>query len=141
MMPIIKPANDKAFAENIILRNMSAYYKQLDMRWDTDLFDKQWRELDSYELFINASRVGLLCVNHDESAYYIRELQIDQKWQRNGFGTAAIRYTEEIAQQAGIHLLRLRVFYINPAVALYERMGFRTRKTEDNTHYMERCIL
>ncbi|MBT2787752.1 MULTISPECIES: GNAT family N-acetyltransferase [unclassified Halomonas] len=133
MTPIIKPTNDKAFAENIILRNMSAYYKQLDMRWDTDLFDKQWRELDSYELVINASRVGLLCVNHDESAYYIRELQIDQKWQRNGFGTAAIRYTEEIAQQAGIHLLRLRVFYINPAVALYERMGFRTRKTEDNT--------
>ncbi|EHJ92616.1 hypothetical protein KUC_2573 [Vreelandella boliviensis LC1] len=141
MTPIIQPTNDKAFAENIILQNMSAYYKQLDMRWDTALFAKQWGELDSYELVINASRVGLLCLNHDESAYYIRELQIDQKWQRNGFGTAAIRYTEEIAQQAGIHLLRLRVFCINPAIALYERMGFRICKTEDNTHYMERCIL
>ncbi|MDQ7734939.1 GNAT family N-acetyltransferase [Halomonas sp. SpR1] len=141
MTPIIQPTNDKAFAEKIILQNMSAYYKQLDMRWNTALFAKQWSELDSYELVINASRVGLLCVNHDENAYYIRELQIDQKWQRHGLGTAAIRYTEEMAKQTGIHLLRLRVFCINPAVTLYERMGFRTRKTEDNTHYMERCIL
>jgi len=140
MTPIIRSTNDKAFAENIIILNMSAYYEQLDMRWDTALFDKQWNELDSYELVINASPVGLLCINHDETAYYIRELQIDQKWQRQGLGTAAIRYTEEIAQQAGIHLLRLRVFCINPAIALYERMGFRVRKTEGGTHYMEKRI-
>tara|TARA_R110000850_G_scaffold240593_1_gene365117 strand:- start:184 stop:618 length:435 start_codon:yes stop_codon:yes gene_type:complete len=141
MSPIIRPTDDKAFAENIIIQNMSAYYNQLDMRWDTALFAKQWDELDSYELVINASRVGLLCINHDEVAYYIRELQIDQKWQRQGVGTAAIRYTEEIAKQAGIHLLRLRVFCINPASALYERMGFHVRKTEGGTHYMERRIL
>lgn len=141
MTPIIRPTNDKTFAEKLIRQNMSIYYKQLDMRWDTALFDKQWHELDSYELVINASRVGLLCINYDENAYYIRELQIDQKWQRQGLGTAAIRYTEEIAQQAGIRLLRLRVFCINPAIALYERMGFRVCKKEGGTHYMERSIL
>ena len=141
MSPIIRPTDDKAFAENIIIQNMSAYYNQLDMRWDTALFAKQWGELDSYELIINASRVGLLCINNDENVYYIRELQIDHKWQRQGLGTTAIRYTEEMAKQAGIHLLRLRVFCINPASALYERMGFCVRKTEGVTHYMERRIL
>ena len=140
MTPIIRPTNDKAFVENIIIQNMSAYYEQLDMRWDTALFDKQWNELDSYELVINASPVGLLCINHDEAAYYIRELQIDHMWRRQGLGTAAIRHTKEIAQQSGIRLLRLRVFCINPAIALYERMGFRICKTEDNTHYMQRRI-
>lgn len=140
MTPIFRPTNDKAFAESIIIQNMSAYYQQLDMHWDTTLFDKQWGELESYELVINASRVGLLCINHDEAAYYIRELQIEQKWRRQGLGTAAIRYTEEIAQQAGIRLLRLRVFCINPAIALYERMGFRVRKTEGRTYYMEKRI-
>ncbi|MEX2365743.1 MAG: GNAT family N-acetyltransferase [Pseudohongiellaceae bacterium] len=137
----IRPTNDKAFAENIIIQNMSAYYKQLDMRWDTALFDKQWGELDSYELVINASRVGLLCINHDENAYYIRELQIDPRWQRQGLGTAAIRYAKDIALQSSIPLLRLRVFCINPAIALYGRMGFRICKTEGDTHYMERRIL
>lgn len=140
MTPIIRPTNDKTFAESIIIQNMSAYYNQLDMRWDTALFAKQWGELDSYELVINASRVGLLCINHDENAYYIRELQIDHKWQRQGLGTTAIRYTEEMAKQAGIHLLRLRVFCINPAIALYERMGFQVLRTEEGIHFMERSI-
>lgn len=140
MSPIIRPTDDKAFAESIILKNMSAYYNQLNMRWDTALFAKQWDELDSYELIIDASRVGLLCINYDENAYYIRELQIDHKWQRQGLGTKAIRYTEEMAKQADIRLLRLRVFCINPAITLYQRMGFRICKTEHNTYSMERCI-
>tara|TARA_R110000824_G_scaffold50961_1_gene142088 strand:- start:89842 stop:90267 length:426 start_codon:yes stop_codon:yes gene_type:complete len=141
MTPIIQPTNDKAFAEELIRQNMSGYYIQLNMRWDTDLFDRQWDELDSYALVINASRVGLLCINHDEDAYYIRELQIAPPWQRQGLGTAAIRFTAETAQQAGIRLLRLRVFCINPAIALYERMGFRILKTAGRMHAMERRIL
>jgi len=141
MQLTIRPTNDKVFAEKLIRQNMSAYYKQLDMRWDTTLFDKQWGELDSYELVINASSVGLLCINHDENAYYIRELQIAPPWQRRGLGKVAIHYVVETARQADINLLRLRVFCINPAKALYERLGFCICKTEGNTHYMERRIL
>ncbi|MCL7928850.1 GNAT family N-acetyltransferase [Halomonas llamarensis] len=140
MMPLIRPTNDKAYAENLICQNMAVYHKQLNMCWDPALFAKDWGELDSYELVINASRVGLLCINHDENAYYIRELQIDPQWQRQGLGSKAIRYVIETAQQADVNLIRLRVFCINPAIALYERMGFRVRKTEGETHYMERSI-
>ncbi|MGM0520572.1 MAG: GNAT family N-acetyltransferase [Pseudomonadota bacterium] len=140
MTPLIRPTNDKVFAENLIRQNMAAYHKQLDMYWDPALFDKDWGELDSYELVINACPVGLLCINHDEYAYYIRELQIVPQWQRQGLGSKAISYVIETAQQADISLIRLRVFCINPAIALYERMGFRVRKTEDGTHYMERSI-
>ncbi|MCH4811071.1 GNAT family N-acetyltransferase [Vreelandella neptunia] len=141
MTPIIRPTDDKAFAEKLIRQNMSGYYKQLDMRWDTDLFDRQWGELDSYALVMNASRVGLLCINHDQDAYYIRELQIAPQWQRQGLGTAAICFTADTAQQSGIQLLRLRVFCINPAIALYQRMGFKILKTAGGMHAMERRIL
>ncbi|NYS59179.1 GNAT family N-acetyltransferase [Vreelandella salicampi] len=140
MTPLIRPTNDKAFAENLIRQNMAAYHKQFDMRWETALFDKQWDELDNYELVVGDCRAGVLLLNHDEHAYYIRELQIDPQWQRQGIGAEAIRYVMERAQQAGINLIRLRVFCINPAIALYERMGFRVRKTEGGTHYMERSI-
>ena len=141
MTPLIRPTNDKRFAEQLIRQNMSGYYEQLDMHWDSALFDNDWRALESYQLVINTCPVGLLCINQDAQAYYIRELQIAPPWQRQGLGTAAIRYTMDRVRQADIDTLRLRVFCINPAVMLYERMGFHVRKTEDNTHYMERRIV
>lgn len=136
----IRPAYDKTFAENLIRQNMTVYYQQLDMRWDTALFDKNWNELDCYELVVDGGRVGILLLNHDEKAYYIRELQIVDKWQRQGIGSKAIRYVMEIALQASLNAIRLRMFYINPAIALYERMGFCICKTESGTHYMERRV-
>lgn len=141
MTPLIVPTNDKEFAEQLIRQNMSGYYEQLDMHWNSALFDSEWRVLESYQLVINTHPVGLLCINQDTQACYIRELQIAAKWQRQGLGAAAVRYTMDRARQADIDTLRLRVFCINPAVALYERMGFHIRKTEDNTHYMERRIV
>ncbi|TVP43088.1 MAG: GNAT family N-acetyltransferase [Halomonas sp.] len=140
MKLIIRPATDKAFAETLTRQNMSAYYAQLDMRWDEALFEKGWRELDNYELVVDGSTVGILRLSRDENAYYIRELQIQQQWQCYGLGSQAIRFAIESTQQANIKLLRLRVFCTNPARALYERMGFRIRKTEGGMHYMERSV-
>lgn len=140
MTPLFQPTSDKDFAEQLIRQNMSGYYDQLDMHWDSTLFECEWRTLESYQLVINTHSVGLLCINQDAEACYIRELQIASKWQCQGLGAAAIRYTMDRARQADIDTLRLRVFCINPAVVLYERMGFHIRKTEGNTHYMERRV-
>ncbi len=141
MTPVIRPTNDKAFAETLIRHNMAAYHQQLGWHWDTALFDQQWRELESYELVVNATPVGVLCLQQEHSAYHIRELQIAPSWQRQGLGTAALHFAEAHARQAGIHWLRLRVFSINPAMALYERMGFRVLTTEGGVQAMERRIV
>ncbi|MGP9675026.1 MULTISPECIES: GNAT family N-acetyltransferase [unclassified Halomonas] len=141
MEPLIQPTNNKDYAEQLIRQNMSGYYEQLDMHWDSALFESEWRTLESYQLVINMHPVGLLCINQATEACYIRELQIAPQWQRQGFGTAAIHHMVNRARQSNIDTLRLRVFCINPAVALYERMGFHIRKTEGNTHYMERRIV
>ncbi|WP_447956065.1 GNAT family N-acetyltransferase [Vreelandella sp. EE7] len=140
MTPLFQPTRDKAFASRLIQHNMMCYYKRLDMHWDDAVFDRDWRELESYQLVIDTCPVGLLCINRDDHAYYIRELQIAPTWQRQGLGAAAIRFTHDKARREGVSALRLRVFCINPARALYERMGFHIRKTQDNTHYMERPV-
>ncbi|MCK0714798.1 GNAT family N-acetyltransferase [Chromohalobacter sarecensis] len=82
----------------------------------------------------------MLRLSHDDAAYYIRDLQVEPSWQRQGVGAQAIDHTFKLAQKAGFQLLRLRVFCENPAVNLYKRMGFSICKTSDDTHYMEREI-
>ncbi len=98
MTPVFRATNDRTFAETLIRRNMTAYYERLGWHWDTQLFAKQWGEMDSIELCVNTSRVGLLCLYRDDTAYDIRELQIDPPWQRRGLGTAAIHYVEDLAR-------------------------------------------
>lgn len=132
-----RQAKDKNFAGQLTRKNMEPYYKELGIRWDQELFDKNWGAFENYELLVNSAPVGVLRLSHDHLAYYIRDLQVDLRWQCKGLGTRAIEYSAEIARNAGFGFLRLRVFCKNPAVSLYERMGFRIRKTEDEMHYMQ----
>lgn len=138
MKPTFWQAKNMAFVEQLTRRNMEPYYKELGISWDHTVFEKNWSEFETYEIILNNCRVGVLRLSHDESAYYIRDLQIEPSWQHQGLGSQAISYTVEVAKKAGFQILRLRVFCINPAVALYERKGFRICKTEGGTHYMER---
>nr|WP_289072539.1 GNAT family N-acetyltransferase [uncultured Halomonas sp.] len=140
MTPVFRATNDRTFAETLIRRNMTAYYERLGWHWDSQLFAKQWGEMDSIELCVNTSRVGLLCLYCDDTAYDIRELQIDPPWQRRGLGTAAIHYVEDLARQADVTSLRLRVFRINPARHLYQRLGFRVCQTDSDVITMQRTL-
>lgn len=135
-----RKATDKYFTEKLIRENMEPYYKELRIDWDQGLFEKNWDAFENYTLLVDFKPVGVLRLSHDHLAYYIRDLQVDHRWQSKGIGTKAIEYAVEIARNRRFELLRLRVFRKNPAVLLYERMGFRIRKTEDKTHYMERKV-
>ncbi|OOV87847.1 GNAT family N-acetyltransferase [Oceanospirillum linum] len=133
-----RQAKNKGFVEQLTLRNMEPYYKELGIRWDHALFDANWKEFENYEIAIDKCAIGCLRLSHDSCAYYIRDLQINPDWHNKGVGTQAINFAIGVARKEGFQLLRLRVFCANPAAALYERKGFRICKTEDGTHYMER---
>ncbi|WP_036186577.1 GNAT family N-acetyltransferase [Marinobacterium lacunae] len=140
MKPIVQQADNKGYVENLTRENMAVYYSKLGVLWDDALFSRNWNEFENYEITLNGSAVGVLRLSRDDVAYYIRDLQIEPRWQRHGLGSEAIFYAIEVARKAGVRLLRLRVFCINPAVALYDRIGFRVCKTEQGIHYMEREI-
>lgn len=138
MNPVFRWAKDKDYVERLTRTNMAPYYKKAGIVWDHALFDKNWKELESYEIAINGFTVGALRLSHDDVAYYIRDLQIEPSWQHQGLGAQAIDFAIGVARYGGFQRLRLRVFCENPAVALYERMGFQVCKTAEGTHYMER---
>ncbi|MDX1456776.1 MAG: GNAT family N-acetyltransferase [Marinobacter sp.] len=135
-----RQARDKDFVRQLTRKNMGPYYRTFGIGWSQELFDTNWDTFENYEMLVNSGPVGVLRLSHDDLAYYIRDLQVAHRWQRKGLGTTAIEYATEIARNAGFELLRLRVFCINPAVSLYERMGFHIQKTEGGMHYMEREV-
>ncbi|WP_445181390.1 GNAT family N-acetyltransferase [Pseudomonas sp. McL0111] len=71
----------------------------------------------------DGAQVGFFSLSRDARALYIRELQIDESFQRMGAGSWAIDQVVAIARKEGRPALRLTVFENNPACALYERKG------------------
>ncbi|ENO12885.2 GNAT family N-acetyltransferase [Marinobacter nanhaiticus D15-8W] len=132
-----RQARDSHYAERLIHQNMAAYYAKLQIRWDSASFERNWSAFENYEICVNGQAVDVLCLSHDDVACYIRDLHVEPAWQGRGLGTEAVHYATGIAKESGIRTLRLRVFEGNPAVSLYERLGFRIVKSEDDTHYMQ----
>lgn len=114
MKLVIRPGNDKGFVEKLTRRNMEAYYKQLGISWGCALFDKNWNKFENYEIALNACPVGVLRLSHDESAYYIRDLQIEQDWQRQGVGSQAISYAVERRPESRIPIASAPRFLCKP---------------------------
>ncbi|MDV2078578.1 GNAT family N-acetyltransferase [Marinobacter xestospongiae] len=135
-----RPALDKAFAEALSRDNMASYYSQAGMSWDPGQFERDWRQLDNLEITAAGQVIGVIQLGWDDLACYVRNLQICSGWQGQGIGTQAIEHVVTRAHKAGIKRLRLRVFPGNPAVMLYQRLGFQTLKTADGTHYMEKRL-
>ncbi len=134
-----RQARDKKFVGQLIRKNMEPYYKELGIEWDQEVFDKNWEVFENYELLVDSVPVGVFRISYDHMDCYIRDVQVDYRWQCKGLGSKAIEYSSEIALNAGFGLLRLRVFCRNPAVSLYKRMGLCS-KTEGEFHYMEREV-
>lgn len=69
MKPTFRHAKDKNFVEQLTLRNMKPYYKELGIRWDHELFEANWKEFENYEIAIDKCAIGALRLSHDSCAY------------------------------------------------------------------------
>jgi GNAT superfamily N-acetyltransferase len=133
-------AGDRAFAECLIRTNMRPYYEGRSIVWDSARFAKGWLAHDRYEIVSAARRLGLLCLEYDDQAGYIRDLLVVPQYRGQGVGTAAIERAAQEALARGLSRLRLKVFRDNPAADLYLRYGFAVVRKDADFYWME-CVL
>lgn len=81
--------------------------------------------------------VGLLKVARDGMAWQIMQIQIAPELQGRGIGAALVRQVVTEARAAKA-TLTLSVLKVNPARALYERLGFQVEDESGNAYHM-RC--
>jgi ribosomal protein S18 acetylase RimI-like enzyme len=86
--------------------------------------DKDFAELPVRIVEIAGERVGYVIVEHHADHWFLDEIVVRPEHQCRGLGTQLVRDVMAAAQAAGMPL-RLSVLNINPARALYLRLGFR----------------
>lgn len=83
--------------------------------------------------------IGMFKVERCHDHIYLGDLQIKSAFQGRGIGSQLIR---ELILQAQTQRLpiRLRVLQGNPALRLYQRLGFTHLRTLDHCYELEHCV-
>lgn len=96
----------------------------------------EWFKSDETSIIMaDGAEVGWIQQRRDGEAIFLGSIYITPAMQRKGIGTRVIQATLNAARLRH-QAVTLAVMKINPAVALYERLGFRVTHQDEHKLYM-----
>jgi len=129
---------DFAFCKRLYFGEMQWIIEQLDLDKAAQEigFQQQWDATQVRIITLDDADIGWLQTIPKEDGLFVAQMFVDRPFQRKGIGTEVMRRL--IAEAAHAHqAVRLNVVKINPALRLYERLGFRTTHEDDRKFYMK----
>jgi ribosomal protein S18 acetylase RimI-like enzyme len=100
-------------------------------------FRDQWALAEVRIITLDSSDVGWLQSKTQDDGLFIAQLFVDSPFQRKGIGTEVMHRLIGEATRLN-QAVRLEVVKINPALRLYERLGFQTADEDDRKFHMKR---
>lgn len=85
---------------------------------------------------LNGLPIGVQLVDRPGTHIQLVQLHIAKAFQRHGFGTQLLTKLFVEARKSNLPI-RLRVLAVNPAKALYERLGFVVTESTPERYFME----
>jgi len=109
----------------------------LERAAQADSFQQQWDRTQVRILAFNDSDVGWCQTTTQDNEFFIAQIFVERTFQRRGIGTEVM---ERLIGEAALvnQTMRLNVVKINPALKLYQRLGFHVIREDDRKFYMKR---
>jgi len=93
--------------------------------------------LESCTIFeVEGRPIGMMKVVRSDGEWNLDQLQLEPQFQGHGMGSEILRQLQVAARAAGV-LLTLEVLKVNPALRLYERLGFKIVGDEEGIYAMQ----
>jgi ribosomal protein S18 acetylase RimI-like enzyme len=129
---------DFAFCERLYFEGMAAIIDalKLDSARQHDGLVRQWRVSQVSIITVGGEDAGWLQTERSLDAIFLAQLYIAERFQRRGIGSAVITRLIDDAMRAG-KAVTLGVVKINPALRLYERLGFRRTHEDQHKFYLQ----
>jgi GNAT superfamily N-acetyltransferase len=130
---------DFDYCAKLYFAGMEQIIRQLNLDMDRQIssFQKQWEPAQLQVITLDGTDVGWLQTMTAEDAVFLAQLFVDASVQRQGIGTEVMRRLIGEASRTG-RAVELAVVKINPALRLYERLGFKITHEDDLKFYMRR---
>jgi ribosomal protein S18 acetylase RimI-like enzyme len=100
-------------------------------------FRQQWELTQVRIITLDGANIGWLQSTIRDDAFFLAQLFVDGSFQRQGIGTEVMNRLIGEATRAR-QAMTLGVVKTNPALRLYERLGFRVTHEDDRKFYMRR---
>jgi ribosomal protein S18 acetylase RimI-like enzyme len=134
-------AQDIEYCRRIYFSEMEWIIRELhiDALAQAENFQKQWVQAQVRIITLQGTDIGWLQSFAQDDDLFLAQLFVDRAHQRKGIGTEVMERLMHEAQQRH-QGVRLEVVKINPALRLYQRLGFRITGEDDRKWHMKRDV-
>lgn len=141
MQIVLRPAriHDCEFCKTLYFAGVEEVIRELNLDRDAQSigFRQQWSFEQARIITIDGADIGWMQSVLKDGAIFLAQLFIESSFQRRGIGTEVIRRLIDEAAADDLPVT-LSVAKINPAVRLYERLGFRITHEDNRKFHMRR---
>jgi GNAT superfamily N-acetyltransferase len=102
-------------------------------------FRDRWEPTQARIIIHDGGDVGWLQVENRKDAFFLKQLFVDVPFQRRGIGSEVVMRLINEALDVG-QPLTLGVVKTNPALRLYQRLGFEVTHSDDRSFFMRRGV-
>jgi ribosomal protein S18 acetylase RimI-like enzyme len=138
---ILRPARSEDFdyCARLYFGGMDKIVKELNLNTDAQVaaLRQRWNVTQVRVITLDGTDIGWLQSFEKDDALFLGQLFVDDALRRRGIGTEVVKALIEEAARAG-RAMTLGVVKTNPALRLYERLGFRTTHGDERKFYMRR---
>jgi ribosomal protein S18 acetylase RimI-like enzyme len=137
----LRPAcsEDFEYCAHLYFEGMEKTIKELNLNMDAQIagFRQRWDVTQVRIITRDGTDVGWLQSFAKDDALFLVQLFVAAALRRRGIGAEVVQALIEEAARAG-RAMTLGVVKTNPALRLYQRLGFRTTHEDERKFYMRR---
>jgi len=141
MQIVLRPAvsQDFEYCKRLYFTGMKKIIEELglDMAAQAASFLQNWDLAEVRIIAVGNSEVGWLQSSVRDDGLFVAQLFVDDPFQGQGIGTEVLNRLIGEASRLN-QAVRLAVVKTNPALRLYERLGFHITHEDDRKFYLKR---
>ena len=126
---------DYPYCYYLTKQNMYELFTRHFGGWVPSAFRQDFCAEETTMIQVNGQPVGYFCLKETDEERYLSNLQIEPNWQGKGLGSAVLNAILSTSEPKPVKLM---TFTDNPAMQLYERLGFEVVERDGGTVYMLR---
>lgn len=124
---------DYPYCYYLTKQNMYELFARHFGGWVSSAFRRDFHAEETTIIQVDGQAIGYFCLQEGDEERYLSNLQISPDWQGQGIGSAVLRTILSASESKPVKLM---TFTDNPAMRLYERIGFEVTERDGETVYM-----